>query len=289
MATTSPGESLFSPERARVAAAAIPGCQHILAAGLPCQDAVKAKLESDRVILAVSDGHGDPEYTFSDEGARTAVAVAVDVLGNVVDRLNDLPGDVDEGTLESDLGDPVKRRIVFEWNRRVKNHAAMIAARDTGTPFVNHMTGDWTETVKPYGCTLLAAAFTRHVAVWLKLGDGELLTVTHSQSQRVFPPKPAGFGQATFSLAMRTAVEHVQLRFDRTPTTLAVLTTDGVCDQYTGEPSFEDEWGTRMLERIQTSGWTPTALELPRYLATVARDGDDCSAALAWFAPEESP
>jgi hypothetical protein len=281
----------FAPARARVAAAAVPGCQHVLAAGQPCQDAVRAKLEPDRVLIAVSDGHGDPGYTHSDEGSRTAVAVAIDVLDNLADRLKDIPESVDTPALESEFADAIKRRIAFEWNRQVKNHAAMLASRDEGIAFDNHVTGDWTEGVKPYGCTLLAAMFTRDVALWLKLGDGEILAVTADGARRVFtanadaasPP----FGQATYSLAMRAAVEHMQLRFDRAPTTLAVLTTDGVCDQYDTDPTFDEEWGTRMLARIQSNGWTATALDLPRYLATVARDGDDCSAALAWFAPEE--
>lgn len=283
MATTSPGD----PRRARVAAAAVPGCQHVLAGGLPCQDAVKSKLAGDRVILAVADGHGDAEYAFSDEGARTAVSVAVDVLDNLLDRVVDVPEEVDPATLEADFSEAVKRRIAFEWNRRVKNHAAMVAARDSGAPFVEHVTGDWSEAVKPYGSTLLAAAFTKSLVVWLRLGDGEILGVAGGKASRMLAPAQAAFGQATFSLAMRSSVEHIQLRFDRTSCDLAVLATDGVCDQYSTTPTFEEEWGTGMLDRILTKGWTTAMLELPRHLATVARDGDDCAAALAWFAPSD--
>jgi hypothetical protein len=92
-------------------------------------------------------------------------------------------------------------------------------------------------------------------------------------------------GQATYSFSMRSAIEHLEVLiepFDPS-LTLAVLATDGVADQYDADPSFEDEWGVRMLARIEAHGWTPVMMDLPRSLGTVARDGDDCSVAIAWL------
>ena len=275
---TSPGSA------ARVAAASVPGCQHVLGGGVPCQDAVATRCAPDRVILSLSDGHGSPEYTHSDEGARIAVAVAVQVLDAAVDLLASQPGRADAESLENEIGAPIRRRIAFEWNRRVKHHARMLALRDQNAVlFPDGVTGGWDETVKPYGCTLLAAAFTSDVALWLRIGDGDALAVGHGGARRVFEAADKSMGQATYSLNMRNATEHMRLRVELERCELALLTSDGVGDQYDAEPRFEEEWGTHMLERVRTKGWIETVLELPRFLGHLARDGDDCSAAMAWF------
>ncbi len=263
---------------ARVAAAAVPGCQHVLAGGTRCQDAVATKKTGDRVILALSDGHGDDEYVHSDEGARIAVAVAIDVIDKLIDATgaSSLRGGEDASA-------PMKRRIAFEWNRRVKHHAKMLAARDGAELFAEGVTGDWDLAVKPYGCTLLAVALWEDRALWLRLGDGEALAADSTGARRMFAASDKSMGQATYSMSMRTCVEHMQVTIERRACDLALLASDGVADQYDVEPSFEKEWGARILERIQTKGFTNMAMDLPRDLGTVARDGDDCSVALAWI------
>ena len=288
---------MTSPGEARVAAAAVPGCQHVLGGGVPCQDAVATVTAPDRVILAVADGHGDEQYTHSDEGARIAVAVAVEVLGLLADRIAaEPPPSRDASHLEVHLVAPMKRRIAFEWNRRVKHHARMIAARDgSALLWPDEVTGDWDEKVRAYGCTLLGALFTDDVGIWLRLGDGEALAVAGGDEgvgrvRRVFPGADKSMGQATHSLAMRSCIEHMDVRIAPRDSDLelVVLATDGVTDQYGEDPSFEHEWGARMLERIRNSGWTQTMMDLPRSLGTVARDGDDCSAAIAWLPPRST-
>jgi len=277
--------SLGSPRGVRACAAAVPGCQHVLA-GTPCQDATRILAADDRVILAVSDGHGDAQYTHSDEGARIAVAVAVDVLGLILDRVSD------NGEL-IDLIPPLKRRIAFEWNRRVKHHARMVAAQDgTALLWPDEVTGDWDEKVKPYGCTLIAAAITDRSTIWLRIGDGEALAIASGgDPQRIFVAADKSMGQATYSLSMRSAIDHIDVVLAPATTgeQLIVLATDGVTDQYDVDPSFEHEWGTSMLERIHAAGWTSAMMDLPRHLGTVARDGDDCSIAIGWLPPPNEP
>jgi hypothetical protein len=271
----------------KVAAAAVPGCQHVLAGGLPCQDAVATFAAADRVILAVSDGHGDAAYEYSDEGARIAVSVAVGVFDKLIDHVGSSARSTVGASLDTELAGPLRRRIAFEWNRRVKHHARMIAARDDKpVPWPDGVTGDWVEEVKSYGCTLVAAAFTKDLGIWLRLGDGEALAVGQASVKRIFAPADKSMGQATHSLSMRSAVEHMQVVFD-TPGKweVALLVSDGVADQYDEDPSLEEQWGMRIIESIRAKGWTGMALDIPRDLGTVARDGDDCAVAVAWFPP----
>ena len=276
----------MSPGRSRrVAAASVPGCQHVLAPS-PCQDACAAHSTDEFTVLAVADGHGDAAYPMSDEGARIAVSVAVDALSALAARL------VKEPPAEAELDDlwrTLKRNLAFEWNRRVKFHARMVAEREgTSILWPFGVKGDWDERVKPYGCTLLGAAVTSLGTVWVQLGDGDLLTADPGGAQRVFNAADKSGGQATFSMSMRDCVEHMRVEFDAKPHELYLLATDGVGDQYEVEPSFEDEWGTGLLARLRTAGWVETAMRLPRDLGTVARDGDDCTVALAWFPSEDT-
>ncbi|MDP3505659.1 MAG: PP2C family serine/threonine-protein phosphatase [Myxococcales bacterium] len=269
----------------RVAAASVPGCQHVLQA-TPCQDASAARDRGDFVILAVSDGHGDAAYPLSDEGARTAVAVGVEALSALASRLVTAapsPAELD------DLLRTLKRNVAFEWNRRIKYHARMAAERDgTSILWPLGIKGDWDERLKPYGCTLLCVAITPVGAVWFQLGDGDSLFASGNRAERVFGVADKSSGQSTFSLSMRDCVEHMQVRFDEEPHELYLLATDGVGDQYERDPAFEEEWGTSLLNRLRTTGWVECAMRLPRDLGTMARDGDDCSVALAWF-PTPAP
>lgn len=275
---TSPGR------QRRVAAASVPGCQHVLQA-TPCQDASAARDGGDFVVLAVADGHGDAAYPLSDEGARIAVGVAVESLGAIASRLISAPPAPSEVDA---LAEIFKRNLASEWNRRVKFHAKMAAERDGKSILwpLGIKGGDWDERTRPYGCTLLGVAVTAVGAVWLQLGDGDLLCAEKGSARRVFRAADKSASQATFSMSMRDCVEHMKVSFDPQPHELYLLATDGVSDQYEVDPSFEEEWGTGLLTRLTTAGWVETAMRLPRDLGTMARDGDDCSVALAWFPPE---
>jgi len=172
------------------------------------------------------------------------------------------PGRADAESLENEIGAPVRRRIAFEWNRRVKHHASMVALRDQNAVlFADGVTGDWDETVRPYGCTLLAAAFTSDLALWLRIGDGDALAVGHGWARRVFEAAVKSMEQATYSHNMRNATEHMRLRVELERCELTLLTSDGVGDQYDAEPRFEEEWGTHMLERVRAKGWIETVLD----------------------------
>ncbi len=269
----------------RVAAASVPGCQHVLSL-TPCQDAWAVRETDDFVVLALSDGHGDAAYPMSDEGASLASAVAVEVLSAVAARLVKeplLPTEHDE------LAGTLKRNIAFEWNRRVKFHAKMVADREEKSIlWPLGIKGDWDERLKPYGCTLLAAAITPGLTVWLQLGDGDQLAVDTGLAQRVFPAADKSVGQSTFSLSMRDCVEHMQVRFETERHELYLLASDGVSDQYDVDPRFEDEWGTGMLERLRSTGFVEQAMRLPKDLGQMARDGDDCSVVMAWFPQPET-
>ena len=273
---------MTSPGRRHAAAASVPGCQHVLAC-LPCQDASGARVTDEHTVLAVADGHGDAAYTRSDEGARLAVAVALEGLSSLAARLAKAPP---EPTELADLLRTLKRNLAFDWNRRVKFHARMVAEREGRSllwPF--KVEGDWDERLKPYGCTLLGAAITESGTVWVQLGDGDLLTADEAGAKRVFGAADKSMGQETFSLSMRDCVEHMRVAFDPEPHELCLLASDGVSDQYDVDPSFEDEWGKGLLARLRAQGWTEGAMRLPRDLGTMARDGDDCSVALSWRPP----
>lgn len=274
---------------ARATAASVVGCQHVVMGnGAPCQDAARTHIDEERglIVLAVADGHGDAQYTHSDEGARVATHVAIDVLTTLLADTNEL---TEEAIAHA------KRRLVFEWNRRVKHHARMVAARDgLALLWPDEVTGDWDEKVKVYGTTLVAVAITASHLTWLRIGDGEAILATSTDQEpsasRIFPAADKSMGQATYSLSMRSAIEHIDVKTarldDHASDRLVVLATDGVADQYDADPTFEDEWGAKMLARITAKSWNDVMIDLPRYLGTVARDGDDCSVAMAWLPKE---
>jgi serine/threonine protein phosphatase PrpC len=267
---------------ARVAAAAVPGCQHVLAGGTPCQDAARTHVSDDVVVLAVADGHGSKAYTHSDVGARLAVDIAVEVLAAWAPTF-ELHAALDDAAVATEIRGAVGRRLVFAWNRAVRHHAAMRGAM-AGLAWPAEIDGAWSEAVKPYGTTLVAAVLTRRAALFLRLGDGEVLAVD-ARPRRIFPGSDKTMGQATESLCLRDCVERIQVSVQPTPR-LVVLATDGVADPYDVDPTFEEVWGDDLRDRIQRHGWVQTALGLPRSLGALARDGDDCTVAICWLEGE---
>ncbi len=274
------------PDTAEVAAACVPGRRHVLSAR-PCEDAVAAVRDVEGVVLAVADGHGHARYTHAAEGARLACEAAVDVLRRI---LTELPHEVDSlGVLHDELSRSLPRQLVFEWNRRVKHHIAMRQRLARGS-WPDDVGGTWTQGVRAYGTTLLAAAFSDRIAIWLQIGDGDILRVSpEGRAERVFP-RPPKQSQATTSLAMRGCIDHIRFEVSdlrRKPVELAVLTSDGVGDRY-DHGTFETLWGTQLLQTVRDHGWARSVVCLPTELAGLARDGDDASAALAWL-PEPTP
>jgi serine/threonine protein phosphatase PrpC len=250
--------------------ASVRGVRH-LRRGQPNQDAVTWSRAGDTpdqpVVVAVADGHGSAPHPRSGEGARTAVEIAVALLG---DWLRTAP--------VTDDGAALPQRIVAAWRRSVEQHLTEHPV--TGRPVLAE--GDIHGL---YGTTLLAAGACRGTVFCLQIGDGDILALTADGT--LFKPLADSLDcveNLTDSLCQEDAADRFRLARIDGNVELLLLATDGYGNSYENDADFE-EIGPDYRALLHRVGVERAAAGLPGWLADVTRtgSGDDITLGLLWM------
>ena len=176
-------------------------------------------------VLAVADGHGSNKHTLSDIGAKLAVQVALELLNEFAHA--------DTGSNAKQIkqaADYLPSQLVQTWRAAVDEH-------DAGQ----------TESAKDryslYGTTLIAALLSTHFALYLQIGDGDLLLLGKTGIYSPLPKNPRLIANETYSLCEDKALYHIELTlqfFDHNPPPeLIFLATDGYSNSFTDTADFQ--------------------------------------------------
>jgi serine/threonine protein phosphatase PrpC len=265
--------------RARVAAATVPGAVH-LRNGRRNEDAVAwlpANGEGERVVMAVSDGHGSAVSPRSALGSAIAVNVTTELLWQ-------LPHLVTADMVERAVGS-----IVDQWTRMVSTHLE----RHPLTPAELEGAGVSTSpgtTVIPqrptvtYGATLLFAVVSTQQLVLGQIGDGDVLLVgADGRAVRPLPLDTRLVAHVTTSLSDDDAVSSTRtMVLDPADNRLVLLSSDGYANSFATDDAFL-QVGCDVLRTVEEQGIGPVRQSLPRWLAetTLQGSGDDISVAIA--------
>ncbi len=252
------------------------GARHLDSA-TPCQDAVRVYQSDDMVIAAVADGHGDPKYARSEDGARIAVEVTAALFRELGEALLQMEDTTPPLQIEQSLKVHLPRRLVWEWNRKVRAHAGH-----------SDIDGTWHRDLTLYGTTILAALFTRRLGLFLQLGDGDILLVEPGHTRCVFPLHDDIYGPLTHSLCQPGAADYARVRcLSLSSPRLATLTSDGVSDSLQGDPEAFLSIGPWLEALVAREGWERAIESLPAWLAALSRqgNGDDTTIALVHWSP----
>ena len=253
------------------------------------------------VLLAVADGHGGAGYPCSHLGARYAVGTARRLLvREVLPQLADGSALTDLAHFKRTLSEWLPKILVRTWLRAIHRHARLYPlddptgdnpADDPQPPTPDSPRPERAKTdpvVRPFGSTLLAALLTPAFHLYVQLGDGDILTVSHS-GQISRPPLPKDdrlLANETTSLCSPEAWRYVRVHFQpivETPPALVLLATDGYANSFADESGFEQVAGD-LHTAIRQDGHTAVARHLPDWLAatSAAGSGDDISVAIAY-------
>lgn len=260
--------------------------------GVPNQDAVAwagPSGDDGLVVAAVSDGHGSHKAFRSRTGARLAAAVGVDAGTEFLERLRPAtPEAVDGGTCA-----PLAREIVDRWTAAVRSDLAAAPLRDDELEVLADIEGSQasqavlSDPVVAYGATLLLAAVVGPFALFLQLGDGDILLVPATgHVTRPFAADPRLFANETTSLCMPEA--HLEFRsagrrLSAGSPDLVLLATDGLGNAYGDDSSFL-QVGTDLRARAGAVGLDAVALQLEVFLREAsAHSGDDVTVAVLWL------
>ncbi len=274
----------------KVAHACVRGSAH-QRSGLPNQDAVQCTVapaaQGTVAVAVVSDGHGSPRHFRSQVGSSLAVStVAATLQGFLRDSVATdghvpfVPEQVHE----------LERKIVSGWLAAVQSDLE-------NNPFTQEelttlekeegAEGPAAIANSPelaYGATLLAAAATDRVLLYLQLGDGEILSVSaQGTTTRPLPPDDRLIANQTTSLCQPEAWRDFRSSWvtDGALPTLVLLSTDGYANSFRSDDDFL-KIGQDYLEIIREQGIATLAEELPTILteATQQGSGDDITLAI---------
>lgn len=192
----------------------------------PNQDAWAFQQNDTCTVLAVADGHGSSKHTHSDIGAQLAVTAALELLNEFAHA--------DTGNTARQVkqaADYLPSQLVQAWRLAVNNHD-------------NGQTDNDKQRYSLYGTTLLAVLISADYALYLQIGDGDLLVVTtDGQLHRPLPKNPNLIANETHSLCEDKAIYHIDLRvqfFDHTALpALIFLATDGYANSFGDESDLQ--------------------------------------------------
>ncbi|MDQ3254397.1 MAG: protein phosphatase 2C domain-containing protein [Acidobacteriota bacterium] len=273
----------------RVVGETVPGASH-LRAGIPNQDALLQMRASSiglPIILTVSDGHGSNKCFRSDRGSRFAVHLAATLMSETINLSADIS---DTKSFAEKTRAYLPGELVGRWRAAVEadlRHEPLREAEFTKMIAKDGERARQLVEANPYlayGATLLVAAVTSSFALYMQLGDGEILHVSaNGEVTQPLPEDARLLANETTSLCLNKAAEDFRFAlhpFTDTTPALILLTTDGYANSFSTTAGFHQVGGD-LIDMIRADGFDSVNHGVKGWLeeATTTGSGDDCTLA----------
>ena len=281
-----------SEQEWRVIGETVPGASH-LRAGIPNQDAIMHVRQSSvrlPVIVSISDGHGSNKCFRSDRGSRFAVRIGVDLLDELINgRHAALP----PTEIESRVRESLTAEFIKRWRAAVEVDLKREPFREEEFARMIEKDGEKarrlveTNPLLAYGATSLSFLLTPTYALYLQLGDGEMVTVSEQgEIGQTLPEDMRLLANETTSLCLDKAAEDFRFAVhphgaDDLPA-LILMTTDGYYNSFSTTAGFH-QVGSDLIQMLrEEDGFGTVNRSVKSWLdeATAAGSGDDCTLAI---------
>jgi len=250
--------------------------------GIPKEDAAKVVRFEDRVVAAVSDGHGDPRCMRSQVGAHLAVNITLDIL-----RDWDVGCGNDDAKQLHARVTALAHEIIDRWNLAVETHfkenplteAELQAA---GNMRLSYVQGKHISHI--YGATLIALMQSKDTLFFLQKGDGRAVMIDSQGrfNDQVIPWDDRCYLNVTTSLCDPDAPDTFTYRLlsgeDTDNISAVMLGSDGVEDSFANSDLMNAYYGLLATECIE-NGEAATEEAMLNDLAEMSKYGskDDIS------------
>lgn len=239
--------------------------------------------------VAVADGHGSAKHQRSDIGAQLAVEVTIELLEEFANQPYDvrlikeassyLPGKIVQAWREAVVGDHQKHELSGDPAQNIDKASATVEQDDVAIYSL-------------YGTTLLAALVTEDYALYLQIGDGNVLVLNDAGETETPLPQNASFiANETNSLSQTNAANHFEQKIIffayQSPPVLISLCSDGYINSYTSPIEFETVIKD-IKQLLFEQGEEKVQAMLPDWLNETSQQGsgDDITIALLYRLPE---
>ena len=259
----------------------IRGATHIRS-GQSCQDAISLSEPNETspfAILAVADGHGSAKSFRSDIGATFAVKSAVTELKRFLAEQGDLS---DLSRVKQMAKDALPKDLVKKWAAEIRQDLDAKPLTAAEIDNLEQKDGKCArERVEEnplvaYGSTILALAIGEGFALYLQLGDGDIVCVSEQgEPSRPMPVDDRLFANETTSLCLPKAWRdfRVQLEvFSSNRPALIMVSTDGYANSYRDDAGFL-KVAPDILAMIRSAGTETVRAELGGWLAETSAEG----------------
>ena len=239
----------------------------------PNQDAWAFVQNDVCTVLAVADGHGSSKHTHSEIGAKLAIQVILELLNEFAHA--------DTGSHAKQIkqaADYLPSQLVQAWRVAVDKED-------------NGQTENAKDRYGLYGTTLIAALLSTDYALYLQIGDGDLLVLNETGLHSPLPKNTRLMANETYSLCEDKAQYHIELVlqfFDHSPLpSLIFLATDGYSNSFTDTADFQQAVQDFQLH-IATHGANKIQDCLADWLNEASEySGDDVTVAILYQAPQQ--
>jgi len=273
----------------RVIGETVPGASH-LRAGIPNQDAILHVRESSvrlPVIVSISDGHGSNKCFRSDRGSRFAVRIGADLLDELINGRHAAlpPSEIESRVRESLTAEFIKRwRAHVDADMRREPFREEELARMIEKDGANARRLVEANPHLAYGATSLSFLLTPTYALYLQLGDGEMVTVSEQgEIGQTLPEDMRLLANETTSLCLDKAADDfrfaVHLHGAGNLPALILMTTDGYYNSFSTTAGFH-QVGSDLIGMLrEEDGFGTVNRSVKGWLeeATAAGSGDDCT------------
>ncbi|HJQ67746.1 MAG TPA: PP2C family serine/threonine-protein phosphatase [Blastocatellia bacterium] len=259
--------------------------------GLANQDAIgwmQVQGEGQRLIVAVSDGHGSAKYFRSHIGSRLAIKTALALGQEFLDGQPDLKNLT---TVKRTAEERLPQEMARQWTEAVKLHIESDPLSDDELGELEKTDGPAaresiaTNPIRAYGATIVMAIVEGSFILYLQLGDGDILLVSDSgEVTRALPNDERLFANETTSLGSQNSWPDFRFAFQTLvgdPPALILLSTDGYANSFVNEDAFL-KVGKDMLEILRAESIVAVDQSLEGWLteASTAGSGDDTTLAI---------
>ena len=234
-----------------------------------CQDFSASISNSKFAIAAVADGHGGEDYFRSDRGARFAVESAMSCIEEFLFKNDNPLNNIDE-SLKA-----LEASMLISWQKKILNDTKKYPIK------VEQKRSDL---FRPYGTTLIVAAFTKFNWFAIHIGDGKCVVINNDMS--ICQPVPWDercFLNQTTSLCDENAGCNFRHFYSKEKPLAVFLGSDGIDDTFSVNKNEEHlaSFYRSIYKNFEKEGIKKGVKQLRKMLPLFSKkgSGDDVSIA----------